>query len=466
MTVQIDAPRSTVPGHADASLSEQLATFVAGVRADDVPPPIRETAAWWVLDWLGCAIAGIDTPPGRMLTAHTADQPAAMASCLALTEGRSPQVAAFHNGGLSHIVEMDDVHRAAIIHPAAVIVPAALAVAERRGSSGRELLAAVTLGYEVAIRVGEAVGKTHYFHWHNTSTCGVYGAAAAAGWLLGLTAEQLTWGLGNAGTQASGLWEFIADGAMSKHLHTGRAAANGVLAAELAALGFTGARRILEGKQGFFAATAPDGNPAAVTAGLGVGWKLPGTSSKPYPSCRHTHSSVDAALALSEQHGITGADVDRVEIDTYRSVLDLTDNPTPAHLYAAKFSVQYCVARALTDGALGINDFTPERIAEPPIRDLMRRTTVRLDPELDARAPAELPARVSLTLRDGRQLSETVLTARGDPEAPLSQAELRAKFLGMVEASQGYADRGEELLAAIIGLDERPNVRGLLSTRS
>lgn len=466
MTVQIDAPQSAAPGAADLSLSEQLAAFVAGVRADDVPPPVRETAAWWVLDWLGCAVAGIDTPPGRMLVAHTADQPAATSSCLALAEGRSPQVAAFHNGGLSHIVEMDDVHRAAVIHPAAVVVPAALAVAERRGSTGRELLAAVTLGYEVAIRVGESVGKTHYFHWHNTSTCGVYGAAAAAGWLLGLNAQQLTWALGNAGTQANGLWEFITDGAMSKHLHTGRAAANGVLAAELATLGFTGARRILEGKQGFFAATAPDGNPAAVTADLGNGWKLPGTSIKPYPSCRHTHSSVDAALALSEQHGISGADVERVEIDAYRSVLDLTDNPAPAHQYAAKFSVQYCVARALTDGALGINDFTDERIADPSIRDLMRRTIVRLDPELDARAPAELPARVSLRLRDGRQLSETVLTAKGDPEAPLSQGELRAKFLGMVEASTGYADRGEELIAAIIGLDGRPDVRGLLAARS
>src|SRR5206468_1592437 len=137
-------------------------------------------------------------------------------SCLGMAQGRSAQVAALHNGGLSHIVEMDDVHRASVIHPAAVVVPAALAVAEQRNSSGRDFLAAVTLGYEVAIRIGEAVGKTHYFHWHNTSTCGVFGAAAAAGWLMGLSAEQLTWALGSAGTQANGLWEFIADGAMSK----------------------------------------------------------------------------------------------------------------------------------------------------------------------------------------------------------------------------------------------------------
>ena len=462
MTVQIDTPVPAPALTPDPSLTEQLAGFVASVRADDVPAPVRETAAWWVLDWLGCAIAGLDTPPGRMLTEHTRRQPRGDVSCLGLRDGRSTQVAALHNGGVSHIVEMDDVHRAAVLHPAAVIVPAALAVAEQRGASGRDVLTAVTLGYEVAIRVGEAVGKTHYFHWHNTSTCGVFGAAAAAGWLLGLDAERLTWALGNAGTQANGLWEFIADGAMSKHLHTGRAAANGVLAAELAALGFTGARRILEGRQGFFAATAPDGNPAAVTDGLGNGWKLPGTSIKPYPSCRHTHSSVDAALELRGQHGISAADVERVEIDAYRSVLDLTDNPAPAHLYAAKFSVQYCVARALSDGALRIADFEDQRIAEPAVRDLMRRTAVRLDPKLDARAPAELPARIRLTLRDGRRVETTVHSAKGDPEAPLSQAELRAKFLGMVEETV-YGARAEQLIDTITGLDGRGDVRGLLA---
>jgi 2-methylcitrate dehydratase PrpD len=461
MTVQITSPTPSAAAH-DASLTERLASFVAGVTTEDVPAPVRETAAWWVLDWLGCAIAGLDTPPGRILIEHTAAQPRADVSCLGLADGRSTQVAALHNGGVSHIVEMDDVHRAAIIHPAAVVVPAALAVAEQQRASGRDLLAAVTLGYEVAIRVGESVGKTHYFHWHNTSTCGVFGAAAAAGWLLGLDAERLTWAFGNAGTQANGLWEFIADGAMSKHLHTGRAAANGVLAAELAAIGFTGARRILEGRQGFFAATAPDGNPGAVVEGLGSGWKLPGTSIKPYPSCRHTHSSVDAALALQSEHNLAADDVERIEIDGYRSVLDLTDNPRPAHLYAAKFSVQYCVARALTDGALRIADFTPERIAEADVRDLMLRTTVRLDPELDARAPAALPARVRLHLRDGRSVEETVFTARGDPEAPLSPAELRDKFLGMV-ADSTYGAQGEELLATITGLDGCKDVRGLLA---
>jgi 2-methylcitrate dehydratase PrpD len=446
----------------DPSLSEQLAAFVAGVRADDVPDAVRTTAARWVLDWLGAAIAGLDSTPGRIMSQHTAAQPAGPASCIGMGAGRATQVAAFHNGAISHVVEMDDVHRAAVIHPAVVVVPAALAVAEQRGAPGRDFLTAVVLGYEVAIRVGESVGKTHYFHWHNSSTCGVFGAAAAAGWLLGLDPERLTWALGNGGTQAGGLWEFIADGAMSKVLHTGRAAANGVLAAELGALGFTGARRILEGRQGFFAATAPDGDPTTVTAGLGDGWRLPGSSIKPYPSCRHTHAAVDAALALRREHGVTVDEVERIEIDAYQSTIDLTDNPTPAHPYAAKFSVQYCVARALADGALRPADFADDRIAESRLSVLMLRSTVRLDPELDARCPRELPARVRLVLRDGRRVERLVLTAKGDPESPLSEAELTEKFLSLVAGSP-YDDRAAELVRTITGLDGRPDVRGLLA---
>jgi 2-methylcitrate dehydratase PrpD len=461
MTVETRASGPAATSDPEGSLTERLAAFVARIGPDSVPGDVRRQAAWWVLDWLGCAVAGLATRPGRILLQHTADQPVGISSCVGLVDGRSTQVAALHNGAVSHIVEMDDVDRASVIHPGAVVIPAALATAERVDAGGRDLLTAIVLGYEVAIRVGESVGKTHYFHWHNTSTCGVFGAAAAAGWLLRLGARQLTWALGNAGTQAGGLWEFIAEGAMSKHLHAGRAAANGVLAAELAALGFTGASRILDGRQGFFAATAPDGDPSAVTRDLGSGWKLPGVSIKPYPSCRHTHSAVDAALRLRAEHRLTAADVERVEIGGYRSVLDLTDNPTPDHLYAAKFSVQYCVARALNDGALLLGDFTDERIAEPSVRDLMARTSVRLDPALDARYPREFPAEVRLSLRDGRTVSALVANPKGDPEAPLTPDELAAKFRGML-AGSAYDGATQALLDAIVGLDDRPVVRGLM----
>jgi 2-methylcitrate dehydratase PrpD len=463
MTVQVRSPQAAATADAGPSLTEQLADFLARTCAEDVPDEVRARAAWWALDWLGCAIAGLATEPGRILLRHAADQPAGIASCLGLPVGRAPQAAALHNGGVSHIVEMDDVDRASVIHPGAVVIPAALAVAERVEASGRDLLAAITLGYEVAIRVGESVGKTHYFHWHNTATCGVFGAAAAAGWLLRLDAPRMTWALGSAGTQAGGLWEFIADGAMSKHLHTGRAAANGVLAAALAALGFTGARRILEGRQGFFAATAPDGNPAAVVADLGAGWKLPGVSIKPYPSCRHTHSSVDAALRLREQVGaIEPEQVERLEVDGYHSILDLCDNPNPRSLYAAKFSIYYTAARALLDGHLRLNDFTDEAIADPRVAKLMAKTTARVDERLDSLYPAQFPARLTLTLADGRVLTEEVLSPKGDPENALSREELESKFLGMLGGT-AYEGREQALLETIRGLERRESVRGLLA---
>jgi 2-methylcitrate dehydratase PrpD len=316
----------------DPSLTEQIAAFLAATRLEMIPDNVLDAARIYVLDWLGSSLAGTQSAQGQMLRRYAEQQPAADATVFGLDAGRSPAVAALHNGATSHVLEMDDLDRASVTHPGCVVIPAALALAEARGSSGKELLAAVALGYEVAIRVGQAVGKRHYYYWHNTSTCGTFGSAAATGWLLGLSAEQHAWAQGNAGTQSSGLWQFLPDGAMSKHLHAGHAASAGLLAAELAAQGFTGPRRILEGERGFFAATAPDARPALVVDGLDVGmrsYKLSGVSFKPYPSCRHTHPAVDAALAVRARLDDTSIPIESVEIDTYRAALDLCDNPTP-----------------------------------------------------------------------------------------------------------------------------------------
>jgi 2-methylcitrate dehydratase PrpD len=462
----LTADPSTPDAHRPArpSASEQLAELVCQTRPEDLPAAVLAETVGFYLDWLGCAIAGLPSRPGAALVKHTAQQPAGIASTLGFAAGRAPQVAAFHNGAVSHITEMDDVDRASVIHPAAVVIPAAQAVAERLDRSGRELLTAIALGYEVAIRVGESVGKTHYFHWHNTSTCGVFGAAAAAAWLLRLNQDQTVWALGSAGTQAAGLWQFIQDGTMSKHLHTGRAAANGVLAAELAEFDFSGARQILEGSQGFWAATAPDGDPSAVTRGLGNGsWKISGVSVKPYPSCRHTHAAVDAALALRERFGpLQPEQIASLQVDGYHSMLDLCDNPQPDSLYAAKFSVHYTAARALLDGHLLLSDFGDQEIAEPRIGALMAKTTARLDAGLDQLYPAQFPARLTLTLADGRRAVEEVLSPKGDPENALTTAELETKFLGML-LDTPYAERREALLGAVRALPGRNSLRGFLS---
>lgn len=449
------------------SLTEQLARFLTSTHASDLPIETIEDARYFLLDWLGSAIAGTQTRPGAIILAHAAEQTGRHASVAGLSGQRGTQDAAFANGAVAHITETDDVHRGAVLHPAVAVIPAALATAERLGVSGRDFLAAVVLGYEVAIRVGESVGNSHYYYWHNTSTCGVFGAAAAAGWLLGLSEEQMAWALGNAGSLSAGLWQFNEDGAMAKHMHAGHAASSGVLAAELAARGFTGTRFVLEGKRGLYAATSKDPRPEMVTEGLRPGmdhYKITECVIKPYPSCRHTHAPVDVALALRESTGLPPERIARVEIDTYPATLDLTDNPNPTHEYAAKFSVHYCVATALVRGRLTLGDFGPESLADPTVRALMGRTEVRVDPDFQRRYPKEWCCRITLTSDSGERFQQLTTSPKGDPENPLSLAELREKFRSMV-AGTPYESRTEELIQTVDTLDRAANVRSLVGIR-
>jgi len=447
------------------SITEQFAAFLTGTESGALPQKTLDDAKYFLLDWLGSAIAGTVTRPGKMILAHASEQMGRSSTVIGLGERRGTQAAAFANGALSHITETDDVHRGAVIHPATVVIPAALAVAERMGSSGRDLLTSIVLGYEVAIRVGESVGNSHYYYWHNTSTCGPFGAAAAAGWLLRLSQQQMTWALGNAGSLSCGLWQFNEDGAMAKHMHAGHAASSGVLVAELAARDFTGTRYVLEGKRGLYAATSRDAKPNLATNGLAIGmeqYKIGECVIKPYPSCRHTHAPVDVALALRQHSGLAPSQIAAVEIESYPATVDLTDNANPTHEYAAKFSVQYCVATALARGRLTLSDFGPESLADPEVRRLMARTRVRVDPGIQARYPGEWCCRLTVTSLSGERFQEFTSTPRGDPENPLSLEELRDKFRSMV-AETGYRSRAEALIESVGSTERLEDVRRLLA---
>lgn len=438
----------------ERSLTEQLSHWLLAQKSAGIPSGTVERAYDYLLDWLGSALAGHGTTPGRQLLAYAVEQPPGPIPVVGSNLARSDGVAALVNGSLSHIVEMDDLDRGSVLHPAAVVIPAALAAAGQAKASGRDILAAIVAGYEVAIRIGEAVGRKHYVYFHNTSTCGVFGAAAAAGWLLGLNQEQLVWALGNAGTQAAGLWQFNADGDMSKHLHAGRAAANGLLAATLAARGFTGARRILEGRRGFFAATAPDANPERILDGLQTHpptYRLEGVSLKPHASCRHTHPAIDAALTIRSQ--INDRPVEKVTVQTYQAALDLCDNAQPSTPYAAKFSLHYCLASILCRGHANLDAFDDEAIWEPALRSLLPRITAEASSAFDARYPAAWSARVTIRLQDGSEFSHTVDAPRGDPENPMARAELEAKFRRLA-AFGGHARHAEAWLTWVSALDD------------
>ena len=383
----------------------------------------------------------------------------------------SAGAAALANGVASHILELDDVHKGSTLHAAAPVIPAALAVAQREHASGHEFMLAVVLGYEAALRIGEAVNPSHYRYWHPTGTAATFGAAAAAASLMKLSPKQTLDALGTAGTQAAGLWEFNADGAMSKHLHPGKAALNGVLAADLAREGFTGASRILEGERGFFRATATSHDASRITDGLGERWKITENCYKLHACCGHTHSAIDVALDIRERLGLSESGaldaVRCVEIQTYGPGYEIVKDPNPGTPYRAKFSIAYCVAVALLEGRVGLEQFTPDRfdgeaVAADPIASVLERTRVSVHDDLTARYPAEWPTRVIVSTRDGMYERGTSGFPRGNPENPVSTQLLEEKFLGLVTPRLGAAV-AEHALVGVRGISDCNDVHTLFA---
>ncbi len=418
-----------------------LAEFAAEARFDALPSSVVDDTRRAVLDWLGSVLGGSQEPPAVMAREvvrglGTSDDATVFGGARA-----AAACAALANGVASHILELDDVHKGSTLHAAAPIIPAALAVAERERSSGRDFLLAVAVGYDVALRVGEAVNPSHYRHWHPTGTAATFGAAAAAGVLLGLDAHAMRDALGSAGTQASGLWEFNADGAMSKHLHPGKAAMNGILAADLARAGFTGASRILEGERGFFRATSTGADESRITDALGRRWKVSENCYKLHSCCGHTHTAIDVSLDHRTEAGWHDAEalqaIARIEIDTYASGYEIVKEMNPRTPYQGKFSLAYVVCAALLDGVVGLDQFDASRFSDSGVRhsgiaELLARTTVRVSPDITSRYPAEWGTRVTLVHRDGSTRVRRAACPRGNPENAVSTGHLEAKARALV----------------------------------
>ncbi len=326
-------------------------------------------------------------------------------------------------------------------------IPAALAIARALVADLGATLDAVVRGYEVMTRVGEAVGPTHYRIFHNTATCGPFGAAAAGAALLRLDQERTVWALGNAGTVAGGLWQFNVEATATKPLHAGHAARSGVTAARLAAAGLSGPAQILEGPKGFFAGFCADARPEALVAPSRC-WKIADTSIKPWGSCRHTHPAIDAALRLAP--GVPSEAMAEVVVRGYRTIAELCDAPTPTSPARARFSVQHCVAVALARGAVELAAFDPGAIDEPAVAALRARVRFEVDARFDAAYPAQWGSAVTVRLADGRELRAEALAPRGDPEAPLGDGELDAKARALVTHGLGWrSDQAADAVAAL-----------------
>lgn len=356
----------------------------------------------------------------------------------------SAEGAALANGVSSHVLELDDVHRGATLHAAAPIIPAALAAAEREHADGKAFLLAVALGYEAALRIGEAVNPSHYRFWHPTGTAATFGAAAAAGSILKLNATQMTDALGSAGTQAAGLWEFNSDGTMSKPLHPAKAAFNGLLSADLAREGFTGASRILEGDRGFFRAMSESHDPTRLTDGLGKQWKILENCYKLHACCGHTHTAIDMAIEIRNQSGRSSSEIENVEVETYGPGLAIVKEPNPSTAFKARFSLAYTIAAALTEGRCGLEQFDDSRFSAdgvhaPVIAALLPKIRIEAADDLTQRYPASWPVRIKVKYRDGQIDQREADFPRGNPENPVSTHELEAKFHSVVGLRLGEA---------------------------
>jgi 2-methylcitrate dehydratase PrpD len=449
-----------------AGVTEELAAFVAGARFAALPESVVEHCERAVLDWLGSALGGSLEPPAVMARSVVRDLGTSDV-CTVFPGARSSAAgAALANGVASHILELDDVHKGSTLHAAAPVIPAALAVAEREHASGEAFLLAVALGYDAALRVGEAVNPSHYRFWHPTGTAATFGAAAAAASLLGLDAGGTRDALGSAGTQASGLWEFNADGAMSKHLHPGKAAMHGVLAADLARVGFTGASRILEGERGFFRATAQGADPTRVTDALGTHWKVAENCYKLHACCGHTHTAIDVSLDHRAARGWRGdgalAALEEVVVETYGPGYEIVKEADPRTPYQAKFSLAYVVAAALLEGEVGLaqfdaSRFSPDGLREPAMRQLLRRIRVVVSPEITARYPAEWGTRVTFVHADRTREVRSSAFPRGNPENPVTTDHLAQKARTLLAPRFGDAAAGAAL-AWVAGLRAAPDM--------
>jgi 2-methylcitrate dehydratase PrpD len=403
-------------------VTRTLAHYLVRSRFTDLPPEVVHEAARALLNWLGCAVGSArHETVERALKALQPFFGAAQAGILGRPERADILHAALLNGISSHVLDFDDTHARAV-HPSAPVLPALLAFAEWRPVTGAELVHAFVLGVEAECRIGLSVFPEHYaIGWHITGTAGVFGAAAAAGKLLGLNEQQMAWALGIAATQSAGLREMF--GSMCKSLHPGNAARNGLAAALLAAHDFTSSDRAIEAPRGFAHVLSTKFEPEIITADLGKRFELLSNMYKPFACGLVVHAMIDGCLQLKHEFGLRGDEIVQLTGRVNPLVLELTAIRKPRSGLEGKFSVFHAAAAAIVHGSAGEAQFSDATVRDPRVVALRDRVEVTADPSL-----RKLEAHVRIALKDGRILERHVTHALGSLERPMSDADLEAKF--------------------------------------
>ena len=449
--------------------TQELASFLAGLRYEDLPDEVVERTEDFFLDWVASALAGRGARPVEALEAFagTMGPDGGPSEFLPSRTRTSPLFAALVNAASSHVVEQDDVHNGSVFHPATVVFPAALAAAQETGASGRDFVVACVVGYETGVRVGAFLGRSHYKIFHTTGTAGTLAAAAAVSHLLKAGEETMVHSLGSAGTQAAGLWEFLRDAADSKQLHTAKAATDGLLSAYLAREGFTGARRILEGAQGMAAGMSSDADPSKLTQGLGERWAVLETSFKFHASCRHTHPAADALLQAMQEHDLSAGRIRRVRARVHAAAIDVLGPVVdPRTIHQSKFSMGFVLALAALRGRAGITEFTEEALRDRELRSFHDKVEMVLDPEIDAAYPERWIGLVDVETTDDESFTSRVDVPKGDPGNTLSREEIEDKIRRLAEYGGGTSpEEVERIIERSWNLENEENLRDLLPAR-
>jgi 2-methylcitrate dehydratase PrpD len=460
-------------------ITQEVSSFVAKARFGDLPEQAVKLARGFILDGLGVALAGSTDECARIVQAQIRQTGGkAEASILGTTMMAPAAKAALANGVAGHAMDYDDTQLSTskqavyglLTHPTTPVLAAVLAMGEREKITGRELVLAYILGVEVECRIADAIHPRHYQEgFHSTATMGGLGAAVAVGKILRLKEEKLIQTLGIAASMASGLRENF--GTMTKPLHAGRAAENGVTAALLAQAGFTSATNILEARRGFYQAMAGGYDESKISGRLGRPYFMidPGISIKPYPSGSLSHPAQDLILDLVKRHELGADDIEQIEVGTNSNVPNALIYPMPKTALEGKFSIPFCMAIAVLERKAGIVQFQDRKVRDKRVIEMMKRVTLYIDDELEALGYDQVRSRVRVKLKNGRLIEGRYDVARGHPEKPMSWTELSEKFRDCAELVLPR-QRVEEAIGLVARIEQhktlKPLLKSLLITRS
>jgi len=459
------------------AVTSYVAEFITKTRYSDIPPEVIDLAKKSILDGLGLSLCGSVAKTGQIVRTYLeANGFVAGAGHGATVIGsslRAPvRFAAFANAVGIHADDYDDTQLAVaedrvyglLTHPTAPVLPAALAAGEVRSISGKDLLTAYNVGVEVECKIAEAIAPRHYEDgFHSTGTIGTLGATAAVAKVYGFDPPRVQTALGIGASEAAGLRENF--GTMTKPLHAGRAAESGVVAADLAGLGWTAANRILEAPRGFFQAEGGGFDPKAIMDKLGNPWTFvsPGISIKPFPSGSLTHPGMTEMLALIRQHHIVASQVERVRVGANRNFPNALIHHRPKDSLAAKFSMEFCMAVLLLYGKAGLTEFTDEVVIRPEVQEMIRRIDFGVDPVAEAAGYNKMTTILEIRLKDGSVITGRADVAKGNPANPMSYDEVAAKFLDCAAFAKWPADKSKAIVEVVHTLEDLPHLGALIA---